>query len=344
MAIVQKGTWWREHRTGAGGETLRGVVRAGSRWVFVGDTSLAPLIVTLDATVEEDNLPPFVTRTPAGSDFLRDVGYVATGATLAACGDNGVVESSTDQGATWSSLNVAGSPHLYGIVAKSGDALSRFVAVGVNEIWGQDNTATWTQRWSGSQTWRSVGVRVGHRWVAVGDNGWASESSTGGVGTWSAPFNFGIGNLIKCETNANYFLALSHLGYLYRSTTGVSGSWTQIHNFSETMAALVPVLTTGAWVAFSAGTKVFYSADDGDTWTRNDGDVTQGVLDAYNISGGPAIGCGYIGSAQVSYGQVQSDPPDLTPQPETPPAFSANDDMAGDAVRRIISQFRSGRG
>lgn len=340
MAFATKGTWWRVHRANVLGQNLRGLVDAGLRWVVVGDNGLAPIILTCEAADEQANLPTFTSRTPNGSDFLTGVAYVASGALVAACGANGRIESSTDRGITWSSVAVAGTPDFYGIIGVSGDATSRFVAVGVDEIWGQDSGGTWTQRWSGSQVWRSVAHRSGLGWVAVGDNGWASHSPTGAAASWTAPFNFAIGDLQKIAVNNSYFMAIDDAGYVYRSATGFSGSWTLIKNFSQTTRTVVPLLTSGSWVAFSQGFDAWITTDDGTTWTLITPDPLRATLDAWN-QGQTVMTSGYDGSLMVSYSQLQEDFESTAESQEPPPAFGANADMAGDAVRRLVGQFRS---
>lgn len=340
MAIAARGEWWRLHRNDVGGQVLRGITNAATRWVLVGEVSGSPLIVTTETTDEQTNLPTFTSRTPGGTDPLNDVTYISSPPLVAACGDNGVIESSSDQGQNWTDITLSGTPDLYGITGFSGDATSRFITVGVNEIWGQNSGVTWSRRWSGSQTYRSVAHREVQGFVAVGDNGFAAHSPTGASGTWTAPYSMGIGHFLKIATNNSYFMAISDSGYLYRSTTGLSASWTLVRNFGTTMASIVPILTIGSWVAFSQGFDAWITTDDGDTWTQITPDLVREVTDAHS-QGTRAMTCGPDGVALITYNDSQEDFVSTAVEPAPPPAFSPNDDMAGDAVRRLVTQFRS---
>ena len=342
MAIAQKGAWWREQRTKVGTQALRGVVNAGVRWVAVGDDSGAPLILTVETADAQDLAPAFTARSAAGTDVLNGVAYVAVGVRVAAVGDNGRIEESSNQGQTWTGQNVAGSPDFNDITSNSGDATSRFIAAGVDEIWGQDNLGSWTQRWSGSQTWRSVAYRAGAGYFAAGDGGFGSHSPSGAVGTWTAPFSMSAATVNKVRANNNLFLAASG-NLIWKSVTGLSGSWSIASALSGTIQTVFPLATTGFWAAFDTGFGCWLSSDDGSTWVEVP-DVPGQILDGFDQNA-TAYAVGSGGAALVSFGQAQDDYVDPGVETQTVgPAFSPNADMAGDAVRRLVTQFRSGRG
>ncbi len=151
------------------------------------------------------------------------------------------------------------------------------------------------------------------------------------------------GTVRKVRANSNYFIAVGDDGLVWRSATGLSGSFNNVAGFGTAMRAVVPLAATGLWAAFDSGFGCWFSSDDGDNWTPIP-DVAAQVLDGFD-SFDTALACGGDGRVLVSYAQTQVDyvAPESDAQ-EPGVAFNANADMAGDAVRRLITQFRSGRG
>ena len=345
MPIAPKGTWYRTHRVGVAAETLRDVVRCVDRWVVVGENGSSPLILTVEDSVVTDVEPAFTTRSAGGSDVLWGIDYLIAQNLAVAVGDNGVVEESTDRGQTWSSSNLAGSPQLYAVVANPDLATSRFIAVGVDEIWGNSISTGWSQRWSGSQTWRSVAYRFGAGFVAVGDGGFAAHSPTGAAASWTAPYSMAISDLKCVAANQTYFLATDNSNFVYRSSTGLNGSWTILANLDGLGQAIFPLDSTLEWAATSITDFSAISNDDGATWTENDqARIVEPVVAGYHIND-VILGAGANGT--VFFSEDQNQETYVAPEQEiqTPEAsFLANADMSGDAVRRLVTQFRSGRG
>ena len=186
MATFDKGTWWRTQRLTTAAQVLRRLASATDRWVIVGEDSGSPLILTVETADFNDASPTFTARTPNGSDPLWDVAYIGTEDRVNAVGDNGRVEFSLDKGQTWSSLALPGGEDLRGIVGVSGDANSRFVAVGDGRVYGQNSSGVWSARWSGASSWLSVAHRATAGWVAVGTTGDGLYSADGL--TWGSAF------------------------------------------------------------------------------------------------------------------------------------------------------------
>lgn len=347
MATAAKGSWFKAMKTGPATETLSGVTLASTNVVFVGEDTAAPEIYTVPLSGIEDEPPTFTPRTPNGTDPLNDCAYVTTGNTVAAVGDSGRVEESTDLGLTWGSQVLSGSPDLNKVVAVDGDANSRFIAVGDQAIWGQDNVGTWSSRWTGVRFWFGVAYRSGVGWVAVGQVGNSTNSPTGLNGSWVAPFQITTSgaNFRDLGANDDVFLAVADQGDVWRSATGASGTWVNRPiTGGPALETIVPTASTGSWVAMSLTGEAWTTTDDGDTWAQT------GVAIADNVQivrpvGTYLVATGSNGGAYLSFDFVQDDyvAPATTAQ-DVPPAFGANADMAGDAVRRIITQLRSGRG
>lgn len=345
MATLVKGSWWRVSYAGLSTTQLRACVIAPTRTVFVGVDGSAPWIQTVNTADLGDLAPTHTVRTAAGTDQFFGVDHIATEDIVAAVGNNGRIEESTDQGLNWTGINVTGNPLLYDVVGVTGDAASRFIAVGVNKIWGQDNVPAWTERWTGSQQWFGVAHRVGAGWVAVGNGGFASHSPTGAAASWTAPYSVHTVSLNKVRANASYFLAISSDGKIFRSTTGLSASWTDISfDGPGNLLAIAPMALDNSWAILDSVGNGWTTADNGDNWTANPVATVyppQGIAN----TGTNAVGCGTFGAAFVSFEQTQEDyvAPDIELQ-APPLAFAENDDMAGDAVRRLVTQLRSGRG
>lgn len=345
MATLEKGSWWRVSAVGAAADIYRATVIAPTRTIFVGENSGTPLIQTVDTADLALLAPTYTPRAPNGTDRLFGVAHISAENIVAAVGGNGRIEESTDQGLNWTSQTVALNPFLYDVVGVTGDATSRFVAVGVNKIWGQDNTGTWTERWTGSQQYFGVAWRSGAGWVAVGSSGNAAHSPTGAAASWTAPYSVHTVSLNKVRANTSYFLAVSSDGKVFRSTTGLAASWTDVSPVGGgNFVALAPMAADNDWALLDGVGDGFITDDNGATWTANrfaTAYFPQGMAN----TGANVVASGNNGSAFVSFAQTQEDyvaPVQEIQAPEA--AFIANADMAGDSVRRLVTQFRSGRG
>lgn len=344
MAIAKKGTWWRTSKLTPSSETLRGVTPTGTRWVFVGEDSGSPRIYTVESADFDNLSPTFTARTPNGTDPLWDVAFLSAENILNAVGDNGRVERSTDGGTTWASLVFGGTPNMKGIVGVTGEVNSRFIAVGVDTIRGQANTGLWTTRWSGSRIWNSVAYNATVGWVVVGNAGYATQSPTGASASWLTPYQIGSNPFWEIDANTNCFIAVGNLGDVYRSTTGLPGSWTRIAFPTKVNLRTVTHLGSNRWAVVAFDGTSWVSEDDGLSWAVNSRQIDDAPTGVAAETARAAV-VGSNGGIYVSYDQTQEDyaPGDIAP-PAPPPAFSENDDMAGDAVRRLATQFSSGRG
>ena len=346
MVTLAKGTWWRRHRDAGATQVLRASAIASTRTIFVGNNSSSPLIVTVDTTDLAELAPTYTARTANGSDQLYGVAHIATENETVAVGNNGRVEDSQDQGLNWSSQVLSLSPPLYDVVGVSGDA-SRFVAAGFNSIWTQNQSAVWTRTWQGGQRWDSVTHMPGVGWVAVGQNGYASHSPTALNGTWLAPYQITTTGLAKVRSSGSLYMAVGQGGKIFTSATGLSGSWADRSIAVAANLNALAWLGGDSWIAiWGTYNRAWYTDDNGINWTELDTAFQYG-MSGVDSGATYALACGGRANTFVSYDQIQADyvePADIEPPGEVGPAFSANDDMAGDAIRRLITQFRSGRG
>lgn len=341
MTTLPPGAWWRSSRQGTLGQVITGAVIGPTRLIIVGEDSGSPIIYTALAADLRELTPTYSQETPAGSDPLRGVDYTADISEAVAVGDNGSVETSGNEGLSWSAQTLAGSPDLSDVVAVSG-ATSRFVAVAPGEIWGRDAAGTWTTRWTGANTFYSVAYRAGAGWVASGLSGWTTQSPTAANGSFIAPYQIAPGDITRIRANNSYFIAVGDGGKIWRSATGLSGSWTDI-SLTETfnLDYISPTAADNGW-AISSLNRTWYSQDNGTTWVYA-GDRAYSVSPMTTNNDVTIAGSNAFGWTWVSYEQFQADY-FTTVTGDAPPAFSPNADMAGDAVRRLVTQFRSGRG
>jgi hypothetical protein len=339
MATAPIGTWWRTSKLTPANEVLRGVTAANTRWVFVGYDSGSPRIYTVQSNDFDNVAPTFTARTPNGSDPLYSVDWIATEDIACAVGDNGRIEISFNKGDSWSSLVLGGGKDMRDVVGLSGSATANMVAVGDGVISARSSGGGWTSRWTGVRFWRSVAYRSGVGWVAVGDGGYATQSPTADVSTFVTPYQAGLQTLYGVGGNASYYIAVGTEGKAYRSATGLSGSWTgfEVEN-GKTIYAIVPLTSDNNWAAIAVTGESYTSSDNGQTWTKNAYQIADSV---YAMDAGPnrAGAVGANGGIYYSAAQTQEDPTAITP-PAVEPAFGANSDMDGDAVRRLVGQFR----
>lgn len=346
MVTLAKGTWWRRHRDAGATQVLRSSAIASTRTIFVGQDSTSPLIVTVDTADLGELAPTYTARTANGSDQLYGVAHIATENETVAVGNNGRVEDSQDQGLNWSSQVLSLSPPLFDVVGVSGDA-SRFVVAAFNAIWTQNQSAVWTRTWQGGQRWDSITHLPGVGWVAVGQNGYATHSPTALNGTFIAPYQITTTTLAKVRASASMYMAVGQGGKVFTSTTGLPGSWTDRSINVDANLNAVAWLGGNNWIViWGTLNRAWYTDDNGASWTEIDTAFQYGIS---GVDGGAsyALACGGRANTFVSFDQVQSDyvePDDITGQGEVGPAFNPNNDMAGDAVRRLVTQFRSGRG
>lgn len=336
------GTWWRLSRSGAGVETLRAAHTLGTQWAFVGSDAGAPLVYTVASDDLDLVSPTYTKRTPAGTDDLYGVGYASAENLTVAVGSNATVEESTNKGASWSQQNLAGNDLLLSVVGVTGSATALMVASGVDVIWGRDNAGVWTTRWTGSQIFNEIAYMSGQGWVAVGGNGKGTHSATAANGSFAAPFNItqAGANLNSLASNSTYFVAVGNDGNAYRSLTGQNLSWSRFGIDPGTaFIAVIPTANNNKWAAITTAGAVWTSSDNGQTWTLQSTNALTGVQGGHGATNRSAL-VGTSSRVWVSNNQEQADHvPVATPAP--PLAFSENDDMAGDAVRRLSTQFRS---
>lgn len=341
MAKPIIGTWWRNSKLLPSGEVLRGCCPASTQWVFVGEESSAPKIYTIASIDFDDLIPSFTSRTASGSDPLYAVDYILAEDVVCAVGDNGRIEISFNKGASWSGFALSGNPDMKDVVGVSGSSTANMVAVGDGRISGRDNVGVWTTRWTGSQLYYSVAYRSGVGWVAVGNAGKATHSATAANGSWLAPYTVDSATIWSIGGNDSFYLAGGSAGYVFRSATGLSGSWTRFQlDTSNDILAIAPVGADNQWAVITLFGEIFWSSDNGAHWTKGPYQLTGGLV--LDLDAGPNRG-GAVGSNGGIYNSNTIEQIDHVPvaAPTSEPAFVDNDDMAGDAVARLLTQFRS---
>ena len=90
-------------------------------------------------------------------DF-RDVAFgESTFVAVGACGDYGIILTSSDNGTTWDNRTTDTTKSLYGVTYGNGE----FVAVGIDGtiLTSSDNGTTWTSRTSGTSFSSGYGLR-----------------------------------------------------------------------------------------------------------------------------------------------------------------------------------------
>lgn len=343
MPTAPIGTWWRTSKLLPATEVLRGVTSAATRWIFVGYDTGAPKIYTVENADFDVDPSTFTARTPNGPDPLYGTDYISGEDIAVAVGDNGRIETSSNKGDSWSSLTVATATDFRDVVGLTGSTTANMVAVGDGAIWGRNDVGSWSSRWLGSNFWQSVAYKSGSGWVAVGTDGWVTQSPTAASLSFITPYRFDTATLWCVAANASYFIAGGAGGKLWRSATGLSGTWAALTiDTTASIAAIAKLTTDNNWALIAFSGKSFTSTDNGLTWVANDAFIADNIwsMQAGLVRAG-AVGTN--GGIHYSASQTQEDPVAVAP-PTSAPAFSANADMSGDAVRRLVTQFRSGRG
>lgn len=347
MVTIAKGTWYRQLFEGASTDSYKAAAIASTRTIFVGQTFGGPIIGTIDTADLAEAVPTHTVRSANGSDQLYGCAHIATENVTVAVGNNGRIENSVDQGLNWTSQVVSLSPTLWDVVGVSGDQ-SRFVAAAWNSIWVQNQSAVWSRNWQATQAWYGVAHLSAVGWVLVGANGYATHSPTALNGTFITPYQITTTHLNKIRANATHYMAVGNLGKVFTSTTGLSGSWTETSTGdTATLVAVAPLASANKWAAADIFGYTYYTDDNGATWAKMAIQISEYGTAALANGGTYALALGKPATIFVSYDQDQADyvePSDVISPTEVGPAFSENDDMAGDGIRRLITQFRSGRG
>jgi photosystem II stability/assembly factor-like uncharacterized protein len=181
--------------------------------------------------------------------------------TFVVVGDDGLVMTSTDNGATWTQ-RITGSSDSLTSVAVSG---STIVAVGYygTVVRSGDGGATWSQSWPTELDLYSVTAGNG-TFVAVGDAGEIIASTDGGA-TWTFATSGTSAVLHGVAYGNGTFVACGNSTFL-RSTAGTAG-WTDATpaEFSDSMVAIA--FGNGQFVAIDSFGTGEVSDDNGATWS-----------------------------------------------------------------------------
>ena len=348
MVSIAKGTWWRQIRRTVATESFNAVASASDWWLLVGtDGGTAPLAYRVQKSAAI-GFPIFYSGNLTGAVPLNDVDYLSNESIAFAVGDSGRMYESSDLGQNWTNYALSPANDIDGVVCVAADPNSNVIAVGNGAIWGRDTLKTFTTRWTGSQQWKSVAWRVGVGWVVVGNSGWVTQSPTGINGTFIAPYQITAQNFKRIKANSSVFMAVGSFGDVWRSATGLPASWTQLDLGTSGVFFVGTALgySDQTWVAATYDGEYWYTDDNGDSWTKAGFAFPDAPRNCDAVFES-ALMVGDYGTAYVSFSQDQDDyvePDDITGQGEVGPAFDENNDMAGDAVRRLVTQFRSGRG
>jgi len=192
--ISTDGVSWRPGATSnTTASTLRAISTAGPAFVAVGDNG------RIQTSPDGVN---WVSQTSNTSVNLHAVECVVN--LCLAVGDAGVIDASTDGGASWFVTTVGGGATALRAVA-FGDNDNNLGAGGVI-----------------GQNW-SVAINT---WVVLGDNGAAFETSavTGSASPWAAVQILGAGNFVAVAYSTR-FVALDASGNAFTSLTGTTGTW-----------------------------------------------------------------------------------------------------------------------
>lgn len=349
MVTLAKGTWWRQIRRTVATEQFNAVASVSNWWVLVGTTGGATPLVYRVLKSAAIGIPIFYLGNTTGSVPLNDVDWLSNESIAFAVGDSGRMYESSDLGANWTNYALSPANNIEGVVCVAADPNSNVIAVGNGAIWGRDTLKTFTTRWTGSQQWKSVAWRVGVGWVVVGNNGWVTQSPTGINGTFVAPYQITNQNFKRVKANSSVYMAVASNGEVWRSPTGLTGTWVQLDPGAGSGVFFVGTplgYSAQTWVAATYDGDFWYTDDNGDSWTKGDFVFPDAPRNCDAVFES-ALMVGDYGTAYVSYDDSQTDyvePDDIEIPGEVGPAFSANDDMAGDGIRRLITQFRSGRG
>lgn len=342
MALLKKGTWWRLAYTGPLADNWAGVAVAAQRTILVGENVPNSLLSFIPGANLEDIPVPLFPISQSWGDGLTSIAYIPTLGVdeMVLVGENGRYSWSVNQGANWNTAAFAGNPDMRDIAGVSGQP-TQFVAVASNVVWGRDSLGTWSTRWTGTRPWGGVAYRAGAGWVVVGTDGYAMHSPSGLNGTFGTPYVVTTGAMGRVRANDSYFIATDTSAGIWRSSTGLSGSWTDISlGGSHVFLVAMPMAADNEWVVFDYTGQWWYTSDNGDNWTLGDLALDFGVI-AVGVDATYAVCATLNGKIYVSYDLEQEDhTPVDAPAPDA--AFGANDDMAGDAVRRLVTQFRSG--
>ena len=348
MVSIAKGTWWRQIRRTVATEIFNAVASASDWWVLVGQDGSGNPIAWRILKSSATGYPIFYSGQPTGSVPLNDVDFLSNESIVFAVGDTGRIYESSNLGQSWTNYGLSPANDIDGVVCVAADPNSNVIAVGNGAIWGRDTLKTFTTRWTGSQQWKSVAYRPGAGWVVVGNSGWVTQSPSGINGTFIAPYQITTQNFKRIRTNDTYFMAVGSFGDVWRSPTGLPGSWLKLDLGTSDVFFVGTALyyATAGWVAATYDGEFWYTSNNGDSWTKGDFVFPDAVRNCDAVFES-ALMVGDYGTAYVSFDDSQTDyvePDDITGQGEVGPAFSENNDMAGDAVRRLVTQFRSGRG
>lgn len=333
MAVVTLGEAWRRQRVGS--EVFHGAayLSGSDRWVICGGTS-GPVMLTAEGSEVFGESPVFTSRSVATAEIFRAA--AASPTQVLAVTEIGEAEISAD-GISWSNEVVDGVTTLLAVGYGPVTPTFGFVAVGVSAIFTRNIFTTWTQTDSQATTWTGVAYASSGGWVAVDINGDISTSAFGA--SWTAAASISPRPLNAIAASGTTYMAVGDFGTAFFSAD--ASVWTSRPIGDGQSAQAVVSLGGQRWAASTAQGRFYVTEDDGATWVQVSLDWGTSI-NAMGV-GAPvsALSAGVNGSAFVSVQETQIDAVPVAP-PVPGPALADNPAMVQDAVRRLVSQFRSG--